>query len=268
MDKKGTVKRIMSIFLITTVGLIILYTLFFPDQLGAKIVNLTPKVLEYVNITIGEEIEPTKVEIPADIDAVFNNLTRAFEKGITSKNTYCLIPYPAINEKTAFKGYNISLEVAPDGMWIILNGRERGMQELKRTKIMGIGRPCVVGGKAEYEGKKYVAAENFYNNWILKKSKKLYPEYTPWYKFSITGKYELTVGEGTLDLEDNNLKYAGKEVDLLYKANSNHICFFATFDDWDDPLGKCNADEDGLDDDCLEEFLPGGKYPLPFCEKI
>jgi len=74
-----------------------------------------------------------------------------------------------------------------------------------------------------------------------------------------TGAEEYLSTDGVdYDLEDADLTYKGEEVSLLYKADANHICFIPTNE-------AANYNDEGIDDNYLKDFLPGGRYPIRLC---
>ncbi len=247
-----------------------------------------------------EKIEKLDKELPKDIELVFDNLVNAFSQ----RGSDCLVYMSAINAD--FKEYRIVIKDAPDGSWIIVEKKEMDkFLEVRSKKTPN--RVCFVAGKDSLDKTGQInVAEKFYERNI-----KVQEDYTKCYNkkieegetaqnaksacsfylksninidltysqplqvYYLTSKYKISYKKTLFDIEDNNLKYDGKEIDLLYKPKEGLTCFFPTFNG--DVFRVCDANEKGLDDDCLKDLLPGGKYNpfdsegktrLPFCSGI
>ncbi len=117
-----------------------------------------------------------------------------------------------------------------------------------------------------------LVAENFYNNWIIEKRVqvedpqlgKAVIEYNN-ARYFVPDYKDVQM---LLISDEENMAYdgipAGKEDGgLLYVPDNGKVCLFPTFDG----DAKCNANENGLDDDCLESEegdLLGEEHNLPY----
>ncbi len=263
MNKQAILwETLMKAIVTIVVGLVVIGILFWPGNLLKKATGFD--ITKYVRFG-GGIITKEEAAIPADILAVNNNLISAFQQ----KGSDCLIAMPAINAD--FTAHQIWMQRAPDGMWLLIKKKEGGViTEVKSQKIENV-KPCAIYGKKELD----IVPEIFYNvkleggaNFINKCLKKpgltrafcrpsvatqMYNEVDV---LPLTGNEEFSDGQSSID--DNNLQYNGKLINLLYKPKEDVVCFISTF--YGDLLGGCNAKEHGVDDDCLEGLLPNGQY--------
>lgn len=258
MNKKAMTLQVMiGILIFSIAGISILFWIFSPGEgLAGKIQALTP-VTEFPDITTTKP-QLKEIEVSSEANAVYDTIRDALEKGKASTKSQCIIIYDEFPDLQDFK---IILASATDGTnMYILDPNERIAKQFAINDI----RPCAIAGGD--------AARIFLYNKRTPLVVERFPEFTEFNLLAITGKVDLIADDKEYDLEDEGLKIGGREVSLLYKADSNHVCFFTTFDG--DLAGICNANEDGLDDDCIRHFLPGEKYnqfipggePLiPFC---
>lgn len=217
------------------------------------------------NVTIGaEEIRAKKIQVPKEVEKTYINLYSALERAKESRMSKCVIQY---DELSNLKDFKIALNYL-DGKMILnlMTKKDQFVTEL-RKEIDGL-KPCIVGGISGTVGHPE-AAYNFFYNWIdpriyPKKKEFKTPEYN-WFKdrIVIMDKETLVAAGREYDLEDEGLTYIDKKINLLYKANDDAVCFLVTHDG--DTTCEDTADEDGVDDDCLEEFLPTGKLTIDVC---
>jgi len=264
----------MKAIVTIVVGLVVIGILFWPGNLLKKATGFD--ITKYVRFG-GEIITKEEAAIPADILTVNNNLISAFQQ----KGSDCLIAMPAISAD--FTAHQIWMQRAPDGMWVLIKKVESGrITEVKSQKIENV-KPCAIYGKKELDivpeifyNVKLEGGKKFVDNCLKKPGltrsfckpsvrETIYNEFDV---LPLTGNEEFSDGQSSID--DNNLQYNGKLIDLLYKPKEDVVCFISTFDG----LGGCNAKERGVDDDCLEGLLPNGLYnqfdengklDTPFC---
>jgi len=265
MKKKAISKKLTSIALMTIAVLVLLFIFFGPEQTFSKIQAITSGISKVIRI--GQpEVKQFNATAPRELEAAFDELDRIFNKWAKQPGSYCLIKYSELPKFENDCKIVIKREYDYDKMVIELRcpdefGAYRVVKRTSNETKIDLY-PCIIGGKDEIKNAEYIAADNFYNNWIDKKSER-YPEFTGPGEIIITGRYDLEVGRKSYDLEDEGLSDDSGEISYLYKATSANICFFVTFDG--DPFGGCNSGEAGLDDDCIEDLNP--KYNVPFCEE-
>jgi len=264
MNKKAFVwSQKIGTVLVLLVFLAVIIGIFFRNDEG-----LFNKATEAAEAKFKEFIpkhdssEPkSELSTEKEIALSFDSLYDAFSQGAKTDKTNCIIYYKEIPELNT---WSLRFIKAEDSMAMRITNPEKQVTETKSLLNLA---PCIVAGKQEDRN----AAQNFFHNniklkkWIFRSipltgDQKEYTEHqnleTKEWK---SGSQEyLHIDEKKYDLDDNNLEYLGEQISLLYKADANHICFIPTNE-------RSNYNENGIDDHFLAEFLPVGKYPIPFC---
>lgn len=245
-----SLQKIAGIALLIFVMLIILFVSFAPGQWYDKVAELVKPFSEHVFKLMHKqkEIQRGDIEIPKDIQDMFNNLKNDVEQ---EGNAPCLLKHrPFIKD---FKKYQICFKNEVNEIYLFNEKRQLVDSQPITKKV------CVVAGKKNNEN----VAENFLQ-WFIKgnsayknKDKFITPK-----EICITEKETIYFNEKldeARELEDQN---------LLFKADDQHVCFFPTKDQPLDVFGKCDAGGYILDDDCLKDIF-AGRYPqLKHCTTI
>jgi len=233
-----SLEKIGGILLKIAAGAVILIVLLFPTGLYAKAVEQTKPWADNVyKLMHKEKEEKNEQETPKEIEDMFNNLIDDLNKDTPSNN--CLLTHtPFVND---FKDYYIKIS----------NSKDETSAYLYKENVLFFGpekikkKVCVVD------------TENFYDNYLDKtpcttNCKQNYKEVK---EIEIIDKEKIMFNGKEYDLEDLN---------LMFKADNDHICFFPT----KDGNSLCDADEFVLDDNCLLNIMQNPeKYQLKNCEE-
>ncbi len=262
-NKKAIEKKLVSIALMTIAVLVVLFIFYGPEQAFSKVKGISSSISSGISklVRVGQpEVRPIDVTAPHELEVAFDELDRVFKKWAAEPALGCLINYSELPdfEKECIiiiireYGYNqMVMELqCPDEF-----GAYRTVKRTSNGTKLDLF-PCIIGGKDIAKNSEYIAADNFWNNWIDKKFDQ-YPEFTEPEEIWITGKYTLEAGDKSYDLEDEGLRdSSGEEISYLYKSTSFNICFFVTNDVY-------NHDENGIEDGYVYKMAD---Y-VPCCEE-
>ncbi len=230
-------EKIGSILLLIIVGVVILYVLLFPGGLYSKAIEKTKPWADNVyKLMHKEKEEKNEQEIPKEIEDMFNNLIDDLNKDTPSNN--CLLTHiPFVKD---FDNYYIKFSNSKDETYAYLykeNALFFGPEKIKK-------KVCVVDAK------------NFYDNYLDKTpcTTDCKINYREIGEIRITDKETIFFNGEKYDLDDLN---------LMFKADNEHICFFPT------KLGNgiCDADEFVLDSECIKELNVGKYKDIKNCEE-
>ncbi len=232
MAEGMALKKIGSIFLLIVAGTIILFVFLGPNQLYAKAVEKTKPWTEnvYNKLMHKEKEEQTQDKVYEGIENMFYALVEDLNKGEGAAP--CLLTHKPFVEK--FMDYKVRFSKDNEGTNAFLMKGESGslgVEEINKDV-------CVIDPR------------NFYDNYLdgtpcTSNCKTNYKEVN---EIEIRGKEEIYFNGNEYDLKDLN---------LMFKADNNLICFFPTHRG----NSLCDAKEYTLDDDCI------GKITIDYCGK-
>jgi|GEM_PF-5013814 len=232
--KKATLSVAAKIFLLVLTGFVVIFLMmsYFPPLRAA--------VLKNVNIIYTPTVEPVSGGF-AFMKEPLNNFKSAMEKARDSPTeSGCLVLPEALPGD--FADYSIFIQKQSGGTDIFVE------KEGIKSEFLTVDRmyPCAVYGS---DGAGVPVSANFYDNWLdstrCPKCKKDFVEYS---EIIIPAADKITIDGQKHDREDAL---------YLYKADKEHICFFVTYDG----DRTCDADKDGIDDDCANAI----RAALPDC---
>ncbi|MAF99308.1 MAG: hypothetical protein CMH61_01730 [Nanoarchaeota archaeon] len=261
---------VIPIFALVVIGLMI----FGPDKLWENTTDVFNDTVGFIDdqTQVGmDEVEQTVPTIPASFVSAYESLHAALKEGKDSPRKQCLLLYDDFGQ---FSDFTISLNLINDKLVMDMHDDNGQVITQYNHEIEGL-KPCIVGGQTGSVSNPD-AAVNFFKNWINPRvfphvNAFALPEYN-WFnrglviddnhKLIASGvEYDLD-DEGTVLFADLPTVESGPK-NVLYKADDDAVCFIVTHDG--DNTCDDEADELGVDDDCVKEFLPDGSYTIPVC---
>ncbi len=232
MNKKGSIKVVVSFAILGILLAIVLVVFFGPKELYAKAGEGADWISDKVLSGLGKgEFQKPALEVDKDVEETYNNILGVLR---TKGDGPCIARYDTFADD--FKD-NAILITAADGIFVRIV--DKNGQFPKKNTVSGKV-PCVVG-----EG----SYKNFYDNYLdgsvcTDNCKKDYSIVDMEFK----DKNHVNVQGQERELKNNN---------LVYKTKDGNVCFLPTYGDFEWPWqsGECKAErEEGIDDDCFDEI--------------
>jgi len=252
MNKRGGQWWVVGRMLLVLIIAVILYFVLLSNQ------GLVHQGILKVNEAMGKRAPKTPdADLSQEIGRIdpvveaYENIHEAFAR-VQAQNEDpskpfegCLINYQYDLED--MNDYKIELVQQVDGIHMVLINEQ---EQRVRAHIIPNKKLCVVGRRAS-DGRN--AAQHFYEHWLAP-TKGSWPQGLEYSEVSRIDISEPIIGDDK-ELVMYGRTYDAEDKALLYMANAEHVCFFVTYDGWDGfvPfMRKCDADEEGLDDDCID----------------
>jgi hypothetical protein len=244
MNKKAAdieLDKLIGIIILVIFFLIIFGAFFRPEKGWLNYV--ADKAEGFVRFIPGRDEIPRSptLQIPSDLKKVYDNLYETFVKLKEIDQTKCWAEYDEIPELNKIK---ITIKASEKGMDMEINNQD---QTLSPETIPDL-KPCIIAGKAS-DGTN--AARNFELYHALRLTTKIESRKNYVYNDvpSIEIQEEKWGKDEDLKAEDTtyNLDYSN----LLYKHDSEHICFIPMVG-VESPWGCDGSNIKGLDEDCVQ----------------
>jgi len=243
MEKKAEFSTIVGFtILLVFLGVVLFY--FFGEGILTKVANSGENLADNALKGLKKDIiNKGALVADKDVNASYIKILKALE---STGNGPCLLEFGSLTED--FKDYTISLSKSEKDIFSQLIN-EKG--QILSTKTIKNKILCVVGGNN--------SAKNFYQNYLIEencinnkniecKSK----DYTAVNELVLKENNKIVVDGIAMPMELGDSVLVDSPGNLLFRSADGNICFFPTFDG--DPIGTCNSDETGLDDDCIDDM--------------
>ena len=247
-------QKISGIIILLVFLVMFIFAFFAPKGLLPKVIEESSIFKTFIPEKEGLD-KQDKFSIPVDLKKDFDFLCNSIKDYKDSEN--CIISYKTFSNLE--DRFQILFKDAGESLLIQLVSSKG--QILDFCKVEGL-KPSVVAGKNN-------AAKNFYNNHLWYHLWKSPPKCSPNCKPEYTEAHQVALAWALTDYKERGIlaslkdgleiKSDMQDQQFIYKPDKEHIAFFPTYDGMTLNLLKigCDADEVGLDNDCLKDIQSG-----------